>query len=46
MIALTPGLEVSFRTEARQAYERKYRPEENVQRLLDIYREALSDARG
>ena len=43
--ALTPGLEASFRAEARLAYERKYRPEENVQRLLDIYREALSAVR-
>jgi glycosyltransferase involved in cell wall biosynthesis len=43
--ALTPGLETSLRTEARLTYERSYRPEENVRRLLEIYREALSEPR-
>ncbi len=41
--ALTPGLETSLRTEARLTYERSYRPEENVRRLLEIYREALAE---
>ena len=45
-IGLTPGLEGSLRGEARLTYERKYRPEANVQRLFEIYREALAEPRG
>ena len=39
MIGKTPGVEASLRAEARLTYERHYRPEANVQRLFDIYRE-------
>jgi glycosyltransferase involved in cell wall biosynthesis len=40
-VALTPGLETLLRAEARSTYERSYRPEANVQQLLDIYRSVL-----
>ena len=42
-LGAVPGVEASLRTEARLTYERQYRPEVNVQRLLDIYREVLSE---
>lgn len=45
-IVTTPGMETSLRAEARLTYERRYRPEANVQSLFDIYREALAEPRG
>jgi glycosyltransferase involved in cell wall biosynthesis len=45
MIGTTPRLDASLRTEARLTYERQYRPEVNVQRLFEIYREALAEPR-
>jgi glycosyltransferase involved in cell wall biosynthesis len=44
-IAATPEVEKSLRTEARRTYEQKYRPETNVEILLEIYREALSESK-
>jgi len=44
-IASSPTNEKSLRTEARLTYERSYLPEANVERLLEIYREALSETR-
>jgi len=45
MIGATPSLEASLRTEARLTFEQQYLPETNVQRLLDIYNEAVVDSR-
>jgi glycosyltransferase involved in cell wall biosynthesis len=45
-IAASPSVEASLRSEARVTYERQYRPEANVESLLEIYRGALAEMRG